>query len=384
LRIPYPIIFVLIGLLAGVLNVLPERAIGPEFIMFVFIPPLLFEAAWNLDFDELRRSWLAVPLLATIGVIISMAVAAFLLVAWRQLDWAPALVFGAIIAATDPVSVVAVFRKLGVDHRLTALLEGESLFNDGTAVALFAVVLANVLAPTSIPLTEIAMRFVGTICGGIAAGIAIGWVAEQLARRLKHDGLEILLTVIVSYASFFLAEKIHVSPVLSVVAAGMLMGTCGKRDITKKIWIEVDTFWSMVALCVNCIVFFLIGLEARVHSVLAESAFVFMGIAATLVSRLAVVVPLCSLASLAHERISLRWQTLIYWGGLRGALSMVMALSLPANMPHRHDLVVLTFGVVLFTLLVQGLTIEPLIALLGIKSHAAEPPEEAEQSHPSE
>lgn len=366
-RVPYAVALVIAGLSIGISRVMPPITMTPELVLMIFLPALLFEASWNMDIKALRRDWLSISVLATIGVIVCMFAVAAILHFVGGMNIQTALLFGAMVSATDPVSVVALFRKMGIDKRLTMILEGESLFNDGTAVVLFRIVLAIILSGGHWSITESITSFFVVVFGGAALGATLGYFASRITSAFDDHLLEITLTMVTAYGSFLLAERLGVSPVISVVGAGIVLGNYGSRtgmSVTTRL--AVNSFWEYAAFLVNSLLFLLIGLQINVDLIQKHSQLIAYGVLAVLVSRMLVVYGLCPFVSSKRLPIPDAWRHLLAWGGLRGALVMAMALSLPLDFPDREAVINLTFGVVLFTLLVPGLTMGTLVRLLGM------------------
>jgi len=367
-RVPYSIALVIVGLVIGVCQVLPSAEMTPELILLVFLPALLFEASWNLHLDELKANWMLVATLATLGVLVSMGIIGAIMHFSAGLTLTAAFLFGALISATDPISVLALFRKIGMDKRLTMIIEGESIFNDGTAAVLFNLILAMVVSNEVLSVPATIGHFLFEVAGGVGLGAVLGMAASMVTRFFDDHLLEITLTTILAYGSFLLAMQLHVSPVIAVVFAGIVMGNYGSRNgMSATTRLAVNSFWEYAAFVVNSLVFLLIGLQVKMELLLKYGNVILIGIAAILIARVPIAYILPYFCSSKEKRVPLNWQHIIYWGGLRGSLCMALALSLPLNFPHREQFIITTFGVVLFTLLVQGLTIEPLVKLLGIR-----------------
>lgn len=257
IKLPYSIALVLVGLVIGVFDFFPKTEMTPELIMVVCLPALLFEASWNIHIKELKEAWRPVTIFATFGVLISTVVVGFILQRFAGVAIGPAYLLGAMLSATDPISVVALFRQLGVDRKLTVILEGESLFNDGTAVVLFNLILAAVLANTAISLPSTCLQFIIVIVGGAGVGCALGVLASKLTSFFDDHLLEITLTTILAYGSYLVSEHLHVSPVIAVVCAGIVMGNYGSRKgMSPSTRLAVDSFWEYAAFVVNSLVFF--------------------------------------------------------------------------------------------------------------------------------
>lgn len=367
-RVPYSIALVIVGLAIGVSQVSPPIEMTPELILLVFLPALLFEASWNLHLDELKANWVSVSVLSTLGVVVSMAVVGCIMNRFAGMAIGTAFLFGALISATDPISVLALFRKIGIDKRLTMILEGESLFNDGTAAVLFKLILALTLAKSTLSLDTTLGQFCVEVAGGVGVGCVLGMAASTITRYFDDHLLEITLTTILAYGSFLVAEQMHVSPVISVVAAGIVMGNYGgRKGMSPTTRLAVNSFWEYAAFVVNSLVFLFIGLQVKMNLLLKYSPLIGIAIVAILVARIPVAYILTTLCATKKYPIPIRWKHMLFWGALRGSLCMALALSLPFNFPDREAFIITTFGVVLFTLLVQGLTIEPLVKLLGIR-----------------
>lgn len=366
IRLPYTVSLVLVGLFISIQRPL-DVEITPELIMIIFVPPLLFEAAFHLDFKMLRDNLATIVTLAVPGVILTTLLVGGIVTLGAGLPLGATLVFGALIAATDPVAVIALFRTLGVPHRLAAAVEGESLFNDGTAIVVFQIALAAALSGAFDPMTGL-FDFLRIAVGGMAVGLALGWLVAQLIARVDDSLIVTTLTTLLAYGAYLTAEQFHVSGVLAVVMAGILSGNVGLAGASPTTKIMLFNLWDYLAFLANSIVFLLIGLNVDLPQLWANGGAIVVAILAVLTSRAVVVYGMSWLGRLGKKRshLPLAWQHTLFWGGLRGAISLALALSLPLSLPQRETLQSMTFGVVLFSLLAQGTTIQFLLKRLGL------------------
>lgn len=365
LRIPYTVALVIVGLLITFQSAFTFE-LTPELILALFVPPLVFEAAFHLNIQELRRNLPAILLLAIPGVILTMFIIGGLLVFSIKLSLPIALLFGALIAATDPVAVIALFRTLGVPKRLSSLIEGESLFNDGTAIVLFNLMLAIVLTGRFSLLDGVG-KFLSVSIGGIIVGLVLGWLVAQLISRVDNYLIETTLTTVLAFGSYLVAEKLGFSGVLAVVVAGLVNGNIGQQGMSPTSRIVIFNFWEYIAFLANSMLFLLIGLHVNIAALLASWQYILWAILAVFVARFIVVYGLSWLVKRFAESIPIKWLHILNWGDMRGAVSLALALSLPLSMGSDRELIgVMTFGVVLFTLLVQSTTMSPLVRWLKI------------------
>jgi CPA1 family monovalent cation:H+ antiporter len=372
LNIPYTVALVVVGLLIS-LQQLVRVTLTPELILTLLVPPLVFEAAFHLSLAELRRSLVPILVLAVPGVIITTFIVGGLVSLGVSLVLPVALLFGALIAATDPVSVVALFRALGVPKRLGMLVEGESLFNDGTAIVVFNILLVVALGG-SFSGVGAAVEFIRVSVGGILVGLSLGWLVSLLIARVDYYLIETALTTLLAFGSFIIAERLHVSGVLAVVAAGLINGNIGPRGMSPSARIVIINFWEFVAFVANSFVFLLIGLNVKISSLAASWQAILWAVVAVGLARAIVVYGLSWLSNrTSSRRLPMSWQHILNWGGLRGAISLALSLSLPAALGSDGDLLrAMTFGVVLFSLLVQATTMRWLVKRLNIVTRSPE------------
>ncbi len=373
-RVPYAVALVIAGLIIGLSKVMPPVSMTPELVLLIFLPALLFEASWNMDIEALRRDWLSIGVLATVGVIVCMFAVASILHFVGGMNMQTSLLFGAMVSATDPVSVIALFRQMGIDKRLTMILEGESLFNDGTAVVMFQMMLVLALSGGEFSLANTVGSFCFVVFGGAILGAITGYAASRITSAFDDHLLEITLTMVTAYGSYLLAGYLHVSSIIAVVAAGIVVGNYGSRTgMSTTTRFAVNSFWEYAAFLVNSLLFLLIGLQVQLPLLIKHANVIGLGVLAVFAARLLVVYGICPFVSSKRLPIPGKWRHLMFWGGLRGALVMALALSLPLAFPAREAIINMTFGVVLFTLLVPGLTMEPLVRFLGMAPKEEKP-----------
>jgi CPA1 family monovalent cation:H+ antiporter len=305
-----------------------------------------------------------VVLLAVPGVIITVFAAGAILHFGLGLPWMFAFLLGSILAATDTIAVVATFRKVKAPARLRTIVENESLFNDGTALVAFAAILAAI-HQGSFEITTGLTQLVWVTVLGIGIGAAAGWGAAQLFALTDDHLMEILFTVVVTYGSWVAAEAVHASPVLAVVAAGITVGSVGWRHITPGGKVAIRSFWAVAAFGINSVLFLIIGLQFDFAAFGAAGIAIAWGVLALTAGRMAAVYPILSLVG-KGAAVPRTWQHLLVWGNLKGSLSMALALSLPADLPHRDLIAAVVFGCAFITLTVQGLTLAPLARRFGI------------------
>ena len=365
MRLPYTVGLVVTG--AGLAALHADVGIGltHEFIYAIALPPLLFEAALFIPWPELRRDAVPILTLAVLGTVVSaMAVTAGMV--WA-LHWpmAAAVTFGVLIAATDPVAVIALFKDTGIEGRLRLLVESESLLNDGVAAVLFALVLVW-LGGDAVTLAGIALALAKTAGGGVLIGLLCGGVAILVAGRTTDRMVETAVTVAAAYGSFMAAEQLHMSGVLATVAAGLLMGNVG--TLTRDERPFVLEFWTFAAFIANSLVFVLIGVTvARIPFATFGGVAMAATILIVLLGRALTVYPICAAFRWSRWAIPAAEQHILWWGGLRGALGLALALTVPEATPLHDQIVIATFGVVAFSVIVQGVTMQPLLRRLGLR-----------------
>lgn len=384
LRVPYTVALVIAGLLITFGEKM-EINLTPELILSLFVPPLVFEAALHLEYKRLRENMWTILALAVPGVLMTTVIVALVVSGGLGLTLKTGLVFGALIAATDPVAVVALFRQLGAPKSLTMLVEGESLFNDGTAIVVFQLMLiaampvaaitnatseVSAAAPAaSLDLVAATVSFIRVSVGGMLVGSALGWLVSLIISRVDDYLIETTLTTLLAFGAFLVAERVHVSGVLAVVVAGIVCGNTGLKGMSPTTRIVLFNFWEYLAFVANSLVFLLIGLDVNIRQI-GEAIFpIIVAVGAVIISRALVIYLLTWLTNRlrkGHHEVSMAYRHVLFWGGLRGAISLALVLSIPATFPDREALRVMTFGVVLFTLLGQGTTMQLLLRRLGL------------------
>ena len=372
LSLPYTVGLVAAGAALAFSRYDTGIALTHDIIFDAILPPLLFEAALNIPWHELRRDMVPVLVLSILGVVVSAGIVSGGMVGLLAWPLASALTFGVLIAATDPVAVIAMFKDTGIGGRLRLLVESESLFNDGVAAVLFGLVFSWAQARSGSAL-DAGWAVVTTSGGGIAIGLIAGAIGIAIMGRTREHIVEAAVTAVVAYGSFLLAEYFHVSGVLATVSAGLLVGSLGLRGsgkipgLSAQGRVFVLELWDFAAFLANSLVFLLIGATvARIPFAQLGYAALGIAIALVLVGRALTVYPISLAFRGSRWAMSAAEQHVLWWGGLRGALALALTLSLPSSVPLRDDIVIVTFGVVAFSVLAQGLTMPLLLRRLGL------------------
>ncbi len=374
-NLPYTIALVAVGLVLGSMQLLHPPSLTQELLYSVFLPPLIFQAAIHLRATELwRDSWPIITLVVP-GVIASTLLTAAVMVPLSirfteisEISWPVAILFGAAVAATDPVAVVSLFGRLGAPRRLRLLVESESLLNDGTSIVVFILAMQYILGHLGSPQAA-AVDFFRIVGLGIIVGVVVGLATAAVMQHIDDAMIAITLTTIAAYGSFLIADKLGVSGVMSTVAAGLITGAKGlSHTLFPSIRIATETFWEYIAFAMNSLIFLLMGFAVNLTLLWELFPVVMIAYASVLAARTFVVTGTWAVFFPTNYRFPFSWAVVMTWGGLRGALSMVLALSIPDTFALKELIVTLVFGVVLISIFVQGLTMPSLLRALGILS----------------
>jgi len=365
LRIPYIAGLVLAGL--AITELLPHRIrLDSALIFNLFLPILLFEAALNTDISRLRTTIKPIALLAGPGVLLCAGITSVLLRLELGLDWIPASLVGVILSITDTALVIAVFKEVSVPHRLVTLVEGESLLNDDVALVLFSLILTAYTTGSLSPL-HVIQEFLFVIIGGALVGIALGYLSIGLLRQADDPLGSILLTVAIALGAFQAGQFLHVSGVVAVVVAGLIVGNFEHSQVTSaSTQVTLFSFWEYAGFGVNTFIFLLIGLEIKVTTLWQTLPGILLAFIAYQIGRALTVYPLLALVPLFDRPIPMRWRHVLFVGNIKGSLSTALALSLPATLPGREQLIAIVLGIVLLSLVGQGVTLPWIVQRLKL------------------
>ena len=379
LRVPLPILLVFAGVVMSLIPGLPHVSLPPDVVLVAILPPLLYSGAFFTSLRDLRINRRPISLLAFGLVGTTMAAVALVAHEWIGLPWAVAFTLGAIVSPTDALAATEIAGRLGAPRRIVSLIEGESLVNDGTALVLYKAAVGAAVGGT-FSLFDTSGRVVLNVTGGIAIGLAVGWVVRQVRRRIDDPPVEVALAVLSGYLAYLPASAAGVSGVLAAVTIGVYMGWYTPELTTERTRLSGDAFWEILVFLVNALLFVLVGLQLRsvVDGLAAISTPKLIGYSAlisgaVILCRLVWVpvftyVPRFLFRSVREHDPYPPWQwpLVLSWAGIRGAVSLAAALALPTDFPHRGMIVFLTFSVIVSTLVVQGLTLPALIRRLDI------------------
>ncbi len=363
-RIPYTVGLVISGIAVSFFPFTPQIELSKELIFTVLLPPLIFEATLFIRWRELVNNLPVILVFATVGVILSALLTSAGMVYLAGWTWQSAALFGILIAATDPVSVIATFREARVHGRLRLLVEAESLFNDAVAAVGFSIALAFA-SGVNIAIRATTFAAIWSVLGGLLIGTLCASIAILLTHTTDDHLVELALSTVVAYGSFLIAEDFHVSGVLSTLTAGILVGNFGLPvAFSDKGRAFIMDFWEFMAFIANSIIFFLIGVREANQNFLNVILTIVIAVLVVTLGRAAAIYPLSVLFSGSRLKIEKNHQHILFWGGLRGALALALALGLPENIQHREQIITAAFGVVAFSIFVQGLTMTPLLRWL--------------------
>jgi len=386
LQLVYTLVLVVVGLLIGFLPFLSQVHLDPNVVLFLFLPALLFEGAWNVEVEKLAADWLPVVLLAIPGIVISLAIVAAIVHWSTGLAWLLALLLGAMVSPTDPVAVLSLMDQLGIADRLRTIVEGESLFNDGVGVAAFEIFLlllmpslGETVLGSNISWWAVVIDTIWLMFGGLALGLIVGWVTARLLRHVDDHLIEITVTFSVAYGVYLAATALRTSGLLAVVGAGLVIGSYGRRTgLSQRAQEAAHDVWEFIAYLANSLLFLLLGIEIGSTNLAQAFPGILWALLGVVVGRVLMVYTLIPLQDALARRLERRrdklphflpvprpiprtWRPLLVLSGLRGALSIVLVLSLPDTIAQRNFIADIVYGVVLVTLLGQGLALRVLL-----------------------
>ncbi|MBD3203568.1 Na+/H+ antiporter [Candidatus Woesearchaeota archaeon] len=387
-NLPSTLVLILTGLFLSFFDMDLGIHLTPELLLTLFLPALLFEGAMNIDFSEFRRNLKSISVFSIIGVLTSVFSAGFLVHYILKIPWQISFLLATMIVPTDPIAVLNIFKKLGVSKKLTTIIEGESLFNDGTSLVLFKLFLAGVVTG-SFSIKSSLVGFARLFFGGIALGFLLGYLLSKILKRVDDSMIQLSLTTVLAYSSFLIAEKLGLSGVVCSVTSGLVIGNYATRFISPSSKISIASFWEFIGSILNSIVFLLIGIEISIDNLITHINPIVLAFVSIIAARAVSIYVLSFLINKIDdsklitgidEFIPLKWQHVIIWGGLHGGLSMVLALSLEQSIPNRDLLLSSVFGVVFISLVLQGTTMAKLLNFLNLSKTKTDPEIEYEKA----
>jgi monovalent cation/hydrogen antiporter len=389
-NIPYPIVLVIGGLILGFIPGLPDIELEPELVLVIFLPPLLYSAAFFANLHDLRTNLRPIALQAVVLVLFTMcAVAVVVKALVPEMPWAAAFTLGAIVAPTDPVAATAIMRRMAVPRRIVSVVEGESLINDGTALVAYRTAAAVALGG-AFSFWDASWDFVVSAVGGVAIGLVVGAIIVEIRRRIDDIPVEITISLLSGYAGYVPAEALHVSGVLAAVTTGIVLGWKAPYISTASMRLQGYAVWEILTFLLNALLFVLIGLQLPIIidglSGMPAGEVLWWCVAVSLVvivtrliwsqSVVFVVRALDRRESQRERRSTWQSRMIISWCGMRGSVSLAAALALDPTFPQRNLILLLTFAVIFATLVLQGLTLPALIRTLGVTDDGADAQEE--------
>ena len=363
INLPYTIVLVSVGVFLGYLKLINAPHLSKDMLYYIFLPPLIFQTAVHLSFNDLRRDFPVILTLVIPGVILSTIVTGYVFLGIgedifkQNIDLNIGLLFGAAVAATDPVAVISIFEKLGVPRRLRFLVDSESLLNDGTSIVIFSIVLELINHRFS-SINAAVLDFFFVVGVGLLVGYFIGLIADEIIKKAQDPMIVITLTTVVAYLSFIIADKLGVSGVMSTVASGLVIG---QRSLLNPVYptikLTTETFWDYAAFLANSLIFLIIGFSINLNLLYKFWPLVLIAYIAMMFARFVVVFFTWGSFFKTSYKFPFSWAVVMGWGGIRGALTMVLALSLPDSFKYKEVIVTMVFGVVLLSIFIQGITI---------------------------
>ncbi len=376
LSLPYNVALVVMGLVFAMLDVLPPTRLSPDVVLLVFLPILVFEGALFADAGALRSATRPIAMLALPGVAVSLLGTALVASLALGLPFVVAVLLGALLAITDTVSVLLAFRSVRVPHRLTAIMEGESLFNDGTALVLVGLA-ATAAQAGAVEASGTIRALFAAIVGGVVVGLVFGVVGTEVLRRVPDHLTSILASVILAFGASVVAERVHASPVIAVVVVGLAVGRAARRHLEPSRVLSIQGFWETAGFVVNVVLFLVAGMQISGRSLVEEAGSIGLALVALHVGRAVAVYGGFGLLAWRGDRTPIRWQHVMLFGNIKGALSMAAVLALPESLPHRARLVTIVFGVTFVSLVTQALPFRKFLVFLGVTEAETDRDDEA-------